>query len=31
LGRQLPDPEAGHLGDPEDDEAASQRTGRRGV
>ncbi len=31
LGRQLPDPEAGHLGDPEDDEAASQRTERRDV
>ena len=24
LGRQLPDPEAGHLGDPEDDESADQ-------
>lgn len=31
LGRQLADPEAGHLGDPDDDDAASQRTGRRSV
>jgi 8-oxo-dGTP pyrophosphatase MutT (NUDIX family) len=31
LGRQLADPEAGHLGDPEDDGAAPQRTGRPGV